>query len=270
EYAPFPFFMAYAASYLRLNGVDATLYDAVAEKHWDYEQVKETVSGLSPECLFIEVSTPLVRKVLDFAQWARKDLNSRIVLVGPHVHSYANDLLANSFVDHCIVGEYEIPALDIVTKGSEAKRLYRFEHLEDINTVNGQNFLPFRDFDVLHNYWDPSMNTPRPQLTISTSRGCPFKCTYCQWPKVMNNGQYRNRGPEFVIDEIRSVIRDYKNRTFSTTGILGNALINYGNLRQRRVAPLKAVSNALLGGIGEIRSIFFDDDTWNLGAARIK
>jgi anaerobic magnesium-protoporphyrin IX monomethyl ester cyclase len=114
------------------------------------------------------------------------------------------------------------------------------------------------------------MNTPRPQLTVSTSRGCPFKCTYCQWPKVMNNGQYRNRGPEFVVDEIRSVIHEYKSRKVSTSGILDNAMINVGNLRQRRVAPLKAVTDALLGGSGEIRSIFFDDDTWNLGTARIR
>ena len=269
-YAPFPFFMAYAVSYLRENGVEATLYDAVAEKHWDEDLVKKTVSSHKPEILFIEVSTPLVRKASEFAQWTKATLGSRIVMVGPHVHAYANDLIKKPFVDHCVVGEYELAALDIVRKGEQAKPIYTFEHLQDINQINGHNFLPFRNFAILHNYWEPTMNTPRPQLTISTSRGCPFKCTYCQWPKVMNNGQYRNRAPEFVIDEIRSVIRDYANRKSSMTSISDNARINFGNLRQRRLSPLKALSNTLLGTGCEIRSILFDDDTWNLGPTRIK
>jgi radical SAM superfamily enzyme YgiQ (UPF0313 family) len=269
-YAPFPFFMAYAVSYLRESGIDATFYDAVAEKHWDDDLIKQNVSRRRPEVLFIEVSTPLARKASQFAQWAKTDLGSRVVMVGPHVQAYANDLSKDPFVDHCVVGEYELPALDIVLRGAHAKPIYSFDHLQDINQINGRNFVPYRDFDVLHNYWEPTMNTPRPQLTVSTSRGCPFKCTYCQWPKVMNNGQYRNRAPEFVIDEIRSVLELYKRRQASPTSVVNNARINFGNLRQRRMSPMTAVSNALIGGAGEIRSILFDDDTWNLGTSRIK
>src|SRR5262245_4214630 len=156
-YAPFPFFMAYAVSYLREHGVDATLYDAVAAKHWDYELVKRNVSEHRPEILFIEVSTPLVRTALEIAQWAKDTISSRIVLVGPHVHSYVDDLIKNTFVDHCVVGEYEMPALDIVLKGDRAKPVYIFEHLQDINQVNRRNVQPYRDFEVMHYYWDSSI-----------------------------------------------------------------------------------------------------------------
>jgi len=270
EYAPYPFFMGYAANYLRLNGIDSEFYDAVAEKHWDYDRVRESISEYKPELLFLETSTPLVRKVLEFAKWAKESFGSRIVLVGPHLQVYSEDLIREPYVDHCVVGEYEKPALEIALKGAKAEKIYTYQLLEDINQVGGQNFVHYRRLEHLHRYWEPTMNTPKPQLTISTSRGCPFKCTYCQWPKVMNNGKYRNRAPEFVLDEIRTVIRDYKNRKLSGSGLVRNTLLSVENLRRSRTSTGSAVSEALLGGVGEIRSILFDDDTWNLGNNRIK
>src|SRR5262249_53392842 len=173
DYAPYPFFMGYAANYLRMHGIDAELYDAVAEKHWDYAAVKETIAKYRPEVLFLETSTPLVQITIEFAKWAKESFGSRNVLVGPHVQAYAQELIREGFVDHCVVGEYEVPALDIALRREKGKPIYTFEHLDDINEVDGENFVPFRRLDVLHNYRDPSMNTPRPQLTVSTSRGCP-------------------------------------------------------------------------------------------------
>jgi radical SAM superfamily enzyme YgiQ (UPF0313 family) len=145
--------------------------------------------------------------------------------------TYANECIELDHVDHCIVGEYDIPALDICQKLDNAKDIYRFEHLSNIDTLpNGDNFLPYRPLEYIQNYYEPTMNTPMIQLTVSASRGCPFKCTYCQWPNVINNGKYRARSAEMVVDEIQQM----KN-------ILGDNL----------------------------RSILFDDDTWNLGHNRI-
>jgi radical SAM superfamily enzyme YgiQ (UPF0313 family) len=134
------------------------------------------------------------------------------------------------------------------------------------------------------------MDTRRVQLTVSTSRGCPFKCTYCQWPKVMNDGSYRFRRPESVLDEIRTVIRDHGQYVAALKSALaGHELSLYG-LRNERVsqatgllgrhdyaqsaaafADAQAIERALntvtSGGVG---SIFFDDDTWNLGKRRVQ
>jgi radical SAM superfamily enzyme YgiQ (UPF0313 family) len=269
-YACFPFFMAYATQYLRENGVDADFYDAVAERHWDYELVKKTIAQHKPEILLLETSTPLVRKILEFATWAKDTFSSRIVLMGPHVHVYANELIKQRFVDHCIIGEYEKPALDIALKGAKAKPIYSFEHLEDINTINGHNFLPYRPLHLLFNYWDPAMNTAKPQLQVNTSRGCPFKCTYCQWPKVMNNGQYRNRLPALVIEEIQTVIAECKARKAVYPDRIRNAYYHAQNYRANRERLIPAAVKALTGGGGQVQSIFFDDDTWNLGTARVK
>ena len=269
EYAAFPFFMAYATRYLQLHGVDAGLYDGVAERHWDYQSVRNAIAAQQPEILVLETSTPLMPAITEFGQWAKDTLNSRIVLVGPHLQAYAHELIDEPWVDHCVVGEYEIPTLDIALKLDKAKPIYTFEHLENIDRVGDVNFTPFRRLDLIPNYWEPTMNTPKPQLTVSTSRGCPFKCTYCQWPKVMNNGQYRNRDPELVIDEIRTVMRDYEARPDGLAGGLQNARLNLENVRRGRVSVGSGLARTL-GTASTIQSILFDDDTWNLGSARIK
>ncbi len=143
EYACFPFFMAYAVQYLRLHGVDAGFYDAVALHHWDHEVVKQTIARCKPEILFLETSTPMYRTIREFAIWAKERLGARIVLTGPHVQAFAGDLMKEAFVDHCVIGEYEAAALEIASDPTRAKPLYTFDLLSDINLVKGETFVPF-------------------------------------------------------------------------------------------------------------------------------
>ncbi len=275
DYACFPFFMAYAVNYLRMHGVNADYYDGVALKDWDYESVRSAIVKFSPDILFLETSTPLFSIIKAFAIWAKEALSCRIVLTGPHVAVYAQQLIREPYVDHCVIGEYEKPSLDIALKHRNSKTIYTYDHLENIDTVNGENFVPFRPMEYLFNYWDQSMSTARPQLAVSTSRGCPFKCTYCQWPKVMNNGRYRARRPELVLDEIRVVAEQYRHHRLRAVGNPARMLQQFG----QSVAALKGafpkhrnLRQAVQGMRPQpfsIGSIFFDDDTWNVGSKRV-
>ena len=282
DYAPFPFFMGYATSYLHHHGIDADFYDGVALRRWDYNLVRQDIASYRPDLLILETATPLANTILEFARWAKKELGSKIVLVGPHIAVYGDELLKDPAVDYVVVGEYEKPILDII-RNPDGKRKFVYEHIENINTINGNNWLPYRPMDYLYNYWDCSMPTPRAQLTVSTSRGCPFKCTYCQWPKVMNNGQYRAREPEMVLDEIKTVALQarqhvQKRELFMSLAQQINSMQERGEKVQ--IQALIRHANGLLSPklrhlpAGDdragIQSIFFDDDTWNLGTGRVK
>jgi len=231
NYAPFPFWLAWAAKYVQSHGFDVKFYDGVALKHHSLNDVKTKLFEIKPDIIFYDVSTPTYEINNNVALWAKRTLNCRNVFCGPHMKVYADVCIKEEHIDNCVIGEYDIPALDICNTLENSKPIYKFEHLTNIDTLpNGENFVPFRP-SYLANYYDPSMSTEKIQLTIGTSRGCPFKCTYCQWPNVINNGQYRARKPEFVIDEI---------------------------------IQMKKTLN------GDLKSIFFDDDTWNLGKTRIE
>jgi radical SAM superfamily enzyme YgiQ (UPF0313 family) len=282
-YAPFPFFMAWAVSYLKQNGVAADFYDGVALRQWDYAAVRRDLAAYRPEILVLETATPTLNIIREFAKWARDSFGSRIVLTGPHVATFADELLKEPWVDHCVVGEYEKPLLDIARRRGDAQRKYVYDHVANLDDIDGKPWLPYRPMDYLFNYWDQSMATPRGQLAVSTSRGCPFKCTYCQWPKVMNDGSYRTRRPDVVIDEIKTVIAEYR-EFLSRRALNQNALQAAAQLEQQNQSAaaeaLRRHSNGILpGGVryripendsAGIQSIFFDDDTWNLGVERVK
>ncbi len=274
-YAPYPFFMGYAVNYLKKNGIDAKFYDGVALKHWNYRLVRESIEKYKPDILFLEVSTPLYWTIQEFAAWAKESFSCRVVFVGPHMRAFAQELIEKPFVDHCVVGEYEIPSLDIVEKADRADLIYEFEHLENIDYVNGENLIPYRPLEYLHNYWDQSMNTQRTQFQVNSSRGCPYKCTYCQWPKVMNNGQYRVRSPELVLEEIKTVIKEHREYLQQVKRdqslrkklhMMADNLKSDANMNMNLVRRIRSARH----GPEEIKSILFDDDTWNLGRYRIE
>ncbi len=232
DYAPYPFYLANTVSWLRHHKIEADLYDGVAEKHYDINLVNKIITDYSPSVAVFDVATPIYPLIIQIANNVKDATGCKIVFVGPHMKAYANECIRLPFVDHCVIGEYEVPVLDIIINYPNGKKIYEYEFVSDINQFpDGSNFLPYRDVTKLGQYYDPSMQTPRTQLQVNTSRGCPFKCTYCQWPKTINGGKYRARSPEMVIDEI------------------------------------KTIKNILGEGLG---SIFFDDDTWNLGNNRIK
>jgi radical SAM superfamily enzyme YgiQ (UPF0313 family) len=206
-YACFPFFLAYAASFLQEHGVEVGLYDGVARKQWDYPRVIADLISLDPKILVLEISTPLADEVLAVAEAVKGATGCKVVMVGPHVATYAEELAKKPFVDHCVRGEYENACLAIA-RGSD-QRIFDYWPVDNIDTINGKNWLPYYPADCLHNYLEPTQRTPPIQHQVSTSRGCAWKCTFCQWPEVMNNRKYRVRKPEFVIDEVRRVRRHF-------------------------------------------------------------
>lgn len=229
-YAPYPFWLGYAMSYVKSHGFDCHFYDGVAMKHYDINFFKQYAVNLQPDIIFFDVATPTFSLINDVAKWCKLVLNCRIVFCGPHMKVYADECIKLPHIDHCVIGEFDVPALDICQKQDKAEKIYKFQFPSDIDRLpNGENFVPYRPLEYLHNYYDGSMPTPLIQLTVSTSRGCPFKCTYCQWPNVINNGKYRSRSTEMVLDEIEQIRSVLKHN---------------------------------------LRSIFFDDDTWNVGTKR--
>ncbi len=89
---------------------------------------------------------------------------------------------------------------------------------------------PLRD-STIYRYNDRFPNTPEgPCLQVMASRGCPFGCIFCLWPQVMFGGRrFRPRSAGRVLEEIKDCLRRFPRFT----------------------------------------SLYFDDDTFNIGKPRI-
>ncbi|KPL19013.1 MAG: hypothetical protein AMJ93_13360 [Anaerolineae bacterium SM23_84] len=69
---------------------------------------------------------------------------------------------------------------------------------------------PARHLLPMHSYRDDFAGLPMPGLQMWASRGCPFRCIFCVWPKVMYGGQsYRVRDPVDVVDEMEQTVQQY-------------------------------------------------------------
>ena len=205
NYAPFPFFMAYAVAYLSENGISADIYDAVVEEQYDYEKYIRKILDKAPEIVFIETSTPTI----DIDLWVAGRLSEKsdVCLIGPHATIYSEDMIKLPFVKYVIRGEYEKASLRLIR--TKAPGIYGYDPVEDIDSFP----YPYRDPRVINRYYDPSMPTPKPQLQIYGSRGCPFKCIFCMWPQVMYQGKYRPRSPKKIGDEIRYCIDHFGSKS---------------------------------------------------------
>ena len=54
-----------------------------------------------------------------------------------------------------------------------------------------------------------NQNALYPMVTLITSRGCPFRCSFCVYPQVLTGRKYRFRSIEDVVDEIEYVVREF-------------------------------------------------------------
>jgi radical SAM superfamily enzyme YgiQ (UPF0313 family) len=223
EGPPYPFFMGYAAALVAADGNQVNIIDAVAEEEYSYDRFLRRISDWNPDLIVQECSTPTI----DIDLWMARKLTkiADLAVAGPH---FTEDEIVNQVqrdypeIKYILRGEYIYGSQRLVRELRHG--VYEAEVVTDVDTIP----FPFRAYAAATKYYDPTMPTPRPQLQIYGSKGCPFKCTFCVWPQAMFQKKVSLRQPERIAAEIRE------------------AVASHG-----------------------YRSIFFDDDTFNMGTERI-
>ena len=240
NYLPFPFFLAYATSLLQKNDVEAHIIDAIAQQLPE-ERFMERILGMNFDYLVAETSVPSFYDDLRMLEKINK-AGIPIILCGPNSEIYKPQFLnEHSFIDFILYGEYEFSLLKLINYLQERKDLSGIEGLiyrrgEDAikNAKHSPfdiNLLPWPNRDQLpmEKYWDLPGNIPFPSVQMLASRGCPFGCNFCLWPQVMYQGNH------YRTRDIKDVIDEMEYL-----------------VRKRG-----------------FKSVYFDDDTFNVGKVRI-
>jgi radical SAM superfamily enzyme YgiQ (UPF0313 family) len=240
-YLPYPFLLAYTASFLESKGLDVLMIDGVAER-CDLASFMNRVHAFAPDMVIAESSTPSLR--FDLARMQEiKTANPGvfIVLYGPHMSVRPQDGLTTPAVDYVIVGEPEHTTYELIralTNGGNLAEIDGLVYREANGNLRINPRRPLTDINQLpypkrhglpmDRYSVPGF--PSPVVYMYGSRGCPFMCTYCLWPQtIYERGKYRARDAEKIVDEMEYVLKEFP----------------------------------------QTRSFYFADDTFNLGRARM-
>jgi len=190
--------------------------DAQAEG-LSYEGIAEHVAGEAPDLVGITTMTFTLLDVVHTVEVVRRAApGARVVLGGPHVHLYPRESAALPGVDFAIVGEGEYALVELCDRLDEPRRwdevpglVYRAEGDIVANErpalIDDLDALPFpaRDLTPFQRY-SSVLARRRPVTTMFTSRGCPYRCTFCDRPHL--GRKFRARSAGNVVDEMQECV----------------------------------------------------------------
>jgi len=233
DYTPYPYFLGYATTYAqRKIGKNHVFFrDSIglSESYKSYFNFLDTIKN-KIEYFLLESATPSWEHDYKLIKEIKgKYPHFKIIIAGPI--GSASEKLKNCKEIHAILkGEYEKNTLKVLN-GEKGIIDY------DLLTLDEMNQSPPPYFDDLHfdKYfdWNPvPMSKYFPQAHIWGSRGCPFKCIFCVWPASMTGND-----PD---GDKKRTVRQYTKEYMKN--FIGTLIEKY-----------------------KYQTIFFDDDTFNIG-----
>ncbi len=147
----------------------------------------------------------------------RTESEAPVVLGGSGFSLFPEEILQSLGADYGIIGEGEssMPLLlELLASGTDPDNIpnliYRDGCKDGLSIRNRQEYnldfcsvMPARSFIDNKKYFELGG-----MANIQTKRGCPFKCVYCTYP-VLEGSSLRLREPVDVVDEMKSLCRDY-------------------------------------------------------------
>lgn len=240
SYFPFPFFLAHATSLLQRHNINASMIDAIAEEMPE-DKFLEKILASDFDYLVAETSIPSFYHDLDIL----KKISAAgipVILCGPNYEIYQPRFLEeHPFISFVLYGEYEFTLLELIKCLQENKDLSKVKGLLYSDKGKIKKSPPREPFDIdmlpwphreglpIYKYLDAPGEMYTPSIQMLASRGCPFKCQFCLWPQVIYQGSH------------------YRARSVKDTVDEMEYLIKEKGFK----------------------SVYFDDDTFNIGKERM-
>jgi len=227
--------LAYLAAVSERRGDEVVIFDADVER----KSVSEFVQEFRPHLVGITANTPQVKQAWRTARMIKEVHDCPIVLGGPHVSVLPEESCGKPEVDIVVVGEGEDTWIDISDRldsylqdqaefSTTAFMDPALDILDDCHGIsyktsdgvihNNPGRPPIPDLDGLpwpayHLFKMDRYTNLQPatdnvdgarSFSIMTSRGCPYRCTFCS--QSIMPIKWRSRSPENVLEEWRHLV----------------------------------------------------------------
>ena len=221
--------LAYLATVAEQRGDRVRIHDGdVEEPSQDVPALEAVVREFAPQVVGITANTTQITAAWRDAELVKSLSDAPVILGGPHLTSLPEESAEKPFIDAVVRGEGEATWLELLSildagdwnAGSVSSVrgiTYQAEGGEVIS-VPDRPSLPVEELNEMpHPAWhlfkldrytnlQPTVDkVDGPSLPILTSRGCPYRCTYCS---QIGPRRWRARSVESVVAEWRWLVRD--------------------------------------------------------------
>ena len=213
-----PLGLGYLASYLTQHGIQVEIVDALRD-NLSNTAACQAILSRKPDAVGITCLTAFYREVVDLSRLLKVQ-DVPVVVGGVHPTFLPYQTLKDSACDYVVVGEGEIALLSLVRNGFRGEGIPGVYSLTNLQPgckepakapiVTNLDDLPFPDWDQL----DPNSYPQAPHGAIAknfpigiimTTRGCPYRCSFCASPRFYGR-RVRFRSPENVVQEIKHLV----------------------------------------------------------------
>jgi len=222
-----PLGLMYIASYIKQKRQDEVrILDTRLYKE-PLKEVSNVINEFQPDIVGIGALTFEATSMYHIAHLIKQLTDIPIVAGGPHATSVPHEVLKNKDIDIAVIGEGEITfkeLLDALETGNDLNTVdgivYRNQGTIKNNKprayINNLDELPFPAWDLTElkkyeNIYSINGIRFRPYMVILTSRGCPFRCTYCH---NIFGKTFRARSAENVLAEMEILVNVYRIHDF--------------------------------------------------------
>lgn len=215
-----PLGVLYLASYARkvLDNTDFKFADGLL---LGPDRTLDVVKQFRPDIVGVSYTTSACEGAYSFIEKV-KSFSKGILVVsgGPHASVFFNEVMGRSKTDICVLGEGELTFAEIL-QGNLLKDIDGIVYQEGDKTVKTPNRksirnlddIPFPARDLVEDwsvYKGFYLTKTKPDMTITSSRGCPYNCNFCSNPVwKLSKPVFRARSPENVVAELRELKSKY-------------------------------------------------------------
>jgi radical SAM superfamily enzyme YgiQ (UPF0313 family) len=213
-----PLGILFIAGYLRdHSNHEVQIIDSQVEG-LDYNDLEKRFMAKEFNVVGITTMTLTILDVVDTVKLVKKiSPKCKVVLGGPHVHIFPQETITLEGVDFLIKGEGEISFLKLLdalegrTNIADVPGLVYKNSIGEVIETHAEEMIidldalsfPARDLTPYLKYG--SLLAKRlPITTIFTSRGCPFRCAFCDRPHL--GKKFRAMSAERVVEEFEICI----------------------------------------------------------------
>ncbi len=222
--------LGYLAAALRSNGFEVEIWDGV-KKGMTRKKLEDRLKTLDYDVAGFQVYTRSVKEVQEGLEKV-KSINPELITIigGPHSSGDPEGSMKHLKTDYAFRGEAEIGLVQLLKKlsGDEDVPFEEINNLiwKDNGKVVCNPLKPIEDLDVVGMpAWDMinpneypyapigAFSKKFPLTSISSTRGCPYRCTFCANNTIMGR-KVRARSADSVLKEMELLYDTYGIREF--------------------------------------------------------